>query len=428
MSEANPPSSAAVIHRLTRLRGRDPHESERASTPLELLFDLTFVVAVGIAAERLAEISAEGHIGSAVGGFVFAMFAICVAWISYTWFASAFDTDDWLYRVLTMVVMVGVVVFAVGLPPMFHSLDEGHHIDNRLMVIGYIIMRIGLVALWIRVARDSPEHRHVAVRNITWTLIIQVGWVLVAFIGMSLWLTIVCAVILGTFELLIPVFAQGRASGTPWHPHHIAERYGLLAIITLGEGVVGTVASSQGLLGGETGTHWSVDAVAVLVVGVGLTFGMWWVYFLTPFGTILQLRPRRGYLFGYGHILIVSAIAATGGALHLLGLYLEHHSEITERTAVLMLAVPVALYLAGVYALHDLLLSGRDGVHLLLLAGTAVFLVAGVVVAAAHGPIAVSLLLIMCAPFVSVIGFEGGAFRSQEAMIDRIKAQAEQGR
>ena len=55
MSEpASPQTSAALAHRLRRMSGRDPHEPHRVATPLELLFDLTFVIAFGVAASQLA--------------------------------------------------------------------------------------------------------------------------------------------------------------------------------------------------------------------------------------------------------------------------------------------------------------------------------------------------------------------------------------
>ena len=100
------------VHRRTQMGGRDPHESHRAATPLELLFDLTFVVAFGIAADELARFVAEGHVGAGLAGFVFATFAISWAWINFTWFASAYDTDDWVFRLATMLQMVGVLVLA----------------------------------------------------------------------------------------------------------------------------------------------------------------------------------------------------------------------------------------------------------------------------------------------------------------------------
>src|SRR4051794_27095946 len=77
-------------HRLVPVTGRDPGERGRSATPLELLFDLTFVVAVGTAAHHFAEMVAEGHALPAVAAFALAMFAISVAWINFSWFASAF--------------------------------------------------------------------------------------------------------------------------------------------------------------------------------------------------------------------------------------------------------------------------------------------------------------------------------------------------
>jgi Predicted membrane protein len=421
---SNAPSPSELRRRLTPMRGRDPLEGERASTPLELLFDLIFVVAVGTSASRFAEMAAEGHIAKGVLAFLFAMFAICVAWISFSWFASSFDTDDWLYRLLTMLTMVGVVVFALGLAPMFHSIDEGHHVDTRLMVIGYVVMRVPLAAQWWRAARQAPEYRLVALRNIRWMLIVQAGWVVFGFVPMPLWLTAAIVVFLGGCELLIPVLAQGVANGTPWHPHHIAERYSLLAIITLGEGIVGTIGSSQGLLGGTAGDNWSWNAIAVVIVGIGLTFGMWWVYFMMPFGTLLQHRPTYGYLFGYGHMLVFIAIAGVGAGLHILGLFLEHDSHLGHAAAVLLLTVPVAVYLGAVYSLHDVLIGRLDPLHLVNLVITAALLVGAVVLAALGAPISISLFLTMAAPFVTVIAYEAGAHRWQEAQLERLAADA----
>ena len=105
--------TGGLAHPRQPMTGRDPDEPGRVATPLELLFDLTFVVAVGTAASFLAETLAGGHVVPGITAFVLAMFAISVAWISFSWFASAFDTDDWLYRALTMLQMIGVVVFCL---------------------------------------------------------------------------------------------------------------------------------------------------------------------------------------------------------------------------------------------------------------------------------------------------------------------------
>ena len=126
--------------------GRDPNERHRAATPLELLFDLTFVVSFAQAGDQLAHYVAEGHIATAVWGFSFVLLSVCWAWINFTWFASAFDTDDWLQRILTMVQMVGVIVLALGIPAVFESIDSGEPFDFVVVAVGYVIMRVSLVA------------------------------------------------------------------------------------------------------------------------------------------------------------------------------------------------------------------------------------------------------------------------------------------
>jgi low temperature requirement protein LtrA len=114
-------------------------------------------------------------------------------------------------------------------------------------------------------------------------------------------------------ELAGPWIAEIRKGGTPWHAHHIAERYGLLAIIALGEGVIGTVASLAAVVEHQ---GWTLDAALVGLAGTGLTFGMWWTYFLIPSAGILQAHRERVFPWEYGHILIFTAIAATGAGLH----------------------------------------------------------------------------------------------------------------
>ena len=108
-----------------------PH---RAATPLELLFDLTFATSFGLAASEVASVVADGHFVVGLVGFGFASFAICWAWINFSWCSSAYDTDDWVFRIVTMVQMIGVLVLAAGLPRMFVSIDRSGHLDNSVMV------------------------------------------------------------------------------------------------------------------------------------------------------------------------------------------------------------------------------------------------------------------------------------------------------
>ena len=84
---------------LRRMTSRNPSEPHRVATPLELLFDLVFVVAVAQASQNLHHLISDDHVGQGVLSYLMVFFAIWWAWMNFTWFASAFDTDDWLYRV-----------------------------------------------------------------------------------------------------------------------------------------------------------------------------------------------------------------------------------------------------------------------------------------------------------------------------------------
>lgn len=397
--------AAATPHRLARMSGRDPHERHRVSTPLELLFDLTFVVAFGEAGDELAHAVSAGHVAPGLIAFGLAMFAICWAWINFSWFASAYDTDDWAFRLLTMVQMAGVLIFALGLPEMFASVQERGLVDVRVMVAGYVVMRLAMVGQWLRAARQDPARRACAMIYVGSLVISQAGWVALLVSEHSIGSFFLLALIPILIETAGPVVAERRRGGTPWHAHHIAERYGLLAIITLGEGILGTVAAMSGFLHTPS-LGWTTDAVVVLAAGVGLTFGMWWTYFAIPWADILHQHRERSFFWGYGHMLIFASIAATGAGLHVAQYYLEGHSQLGVTGALLAVVLPVAVFVLMLYLMYAVTLRTADAFHLVLLGGTAAVLGAAVVLARQGTPLAWSLAVASLAPVVSVVGYE----------------------
>jgi low temperature requirement protein LtrA len=402
------------------MSGRDVHEEHRVATPLELLLDLTFVVAFGIAATELAHMLAENHVGAGLLGFSFATFAICWAWINFSWFASAYDTDDWIYRLMTMLQMVGVIILALGFPQMYASIEHGGHIDNRVMVAGYVVMRIALVGQWLRAAKQDPDRRAACLTYAAFVTAAQIGWIGTIFLHTSVPATFAIVVVLIGVEALGPVLAETRKGGTPWHAHHIAERYGLLAIIALGEGVVGTVASLSAVVGAQ---GWSVDAVFVAVAGTGLTFGMWWTYFIVPQADVLHAHRERSFWFGYFHLAVFGSIVATGAGLHAAAYYIEHHSELGSAETVLSVALPVGVYIASIYLLYAVLMRTVDPFHTLLLAITAIVLVGAVLMADAGFAMANCLLVVMLAPAVTVVGYELLGHRHAAEAIGRIHSK-----
>jgi low temperature requirement protein LtrA len=408
----------AQVHRRIRMGGRDPQQPHRAATPLELLFDLTFVIAYGTAANELAHLLAEGHVGAGLAGFSFAAFAVAWAWINFTWFASAYDTDDWVFRLATMVQMLGVLIFALGLPAMFASIEEGAVVNNAVMVAGYVVMRVAMVFQWLRAARQDPARRSACLTYATWISVGQVGWLALLVAQTSLGVTFLWVGVLILVEVIGPVVAEVRKGGTPWHPHHIAERYGLLVIIALGEGLLGTTVAIAAVIGPE-GPGWSVDVVVLGLAGTALTFGLWWTYFVLPCGELLARHRRRSFGWGYGHIVVFGALVAVGAGLHAAALFLEHHSVLGTTGTVLTVAVPVIVYVASIYAVYDQLTRTFDPFHLLLLAGSAVVVLASVVLAAAGVPLVWCLVVLALTPWVTVVGYETLGHRHQSEILAR---------
>jgi low temperature requirement protein LtrA len=390
-------------HHRRRFRGRDPSEGHRGATPLELLYDLTLVVAFGVAADEMAHFVADDHLVAGIAGFAFAAFGASWAWINYSWFASAYDTDDWVFRLATMVQMVGVIVFALGLPEMFASIDHGDTLDNDVMVAGYVVMRVALVFLWSQVARHDPARRPAAHTYMAAIGVAQAGWIALTAADLPVATTFALTVPLFALELAGPRMAERKAD-TPWHPHHIAERYGLLVIITLGEVILGTVAALNALVHGEAG--WTVDAALLAVAGIGLTFGCWWMYFAVPWAEPIVRHRRRSLSFGYGHLAIFAPLAAMGAGLHVAAYDLEGVAKISPTGTVLSVVIPVSVFALVLYGLYSLLFRTLDRFHLWLVAGTVVLLVAPVVMAAAGVGVTICLLVAALAPVVTVVGFE----------------------
>ncbi|GAA1654672.1 low temperature requirement protein A [Catellatospora bangladeshensis] len=325
-----------VLYR--RMTSRSPDEPHRTATPLELFFDLCFVVAVAQAAASLHHAVTEGHTGQGVLGFLMVFFAIWWAWVNFSWFSSAYDTDDVPFRLTTMVQIAGALILAAGVPRAF---DHG---DFRLITLGYVVMRLAMVTQWLRVAAQDPAHRGTALRFAGGIALVQAGWVLRLLLPAPwdfrmFFVLVVC-------ELLVPVWAERKAP-TRWHPHHIAERYSLFTLIVLGESVLSATLAVEAAFG----TGHAASLVWLAAAGLVIVFSMWWLYFERSAHDLL-VSLRAGIRWGYGHYFILAAAAAVGAGLAAMADFHSHVSHVSARAAAYSVAVPVAVYLSSLFLLQ----------------------------------------------------------------------------
>ena len=321
------------------MRARPGDEDHRASTPLELLFDLCFVVAVAQAATELHHAVAEDHIATGVVGYTTVFFAIWWAWMNFSWFATAYDTDDVPYRLTTLVQIAGGLVLAAGVPAAF---ERGNF---AIITVGYVIMRRALVTQWLRAAHGDPGHRGTSLAYAVGIAVVQVGWLLRLLLPDGLLLPSFFLLVLA--ELAVPVVAERR--GQPvFHAEHIAERYGLFTLIVLGESVLSATIALEAAF---TSTENPVALVTLGVAGLVILFSMWWIYFEQPAHERLT-SLRTSLRWGYGHILVFASAAAVGAGLAVAVDHDLHVAHVGALPAALATTVPVAVFVLAVWVLH----------------------------------------------------------------------------
>ncbi|MFD9073309.1 low temperature requirement protein A [Streptomyces lasiicapitis] len=326
---------------LVRMRPRRPDEEHRAATPLELLFDLCFVVAAGQAGARLVHALAEGDTGHGIAGYLVVFFAIWWAWVNFTWFASAYDTDDVPYRLATLVQMAGVLVLAAGIPRAF---DDGEY---GVAITGYLIMRVALTLQWLRAARgERGAGRTAALRYAAGLALAQAAWVVLVLLPDAAWAwgfgPLVAA------EIAVPLVAE-RSRRTPWHPHHIAERYGLFTIIMLGESIAAATVAVRTALDDSAALD---ELLPIAAAGLVLVFAAFWIYFAVPIHEYL-VSNRQAFVWALGHYVILGSAAAIGAGIEVAVEQATHHAHISTRAASFAVTVPTALFMISTWAVHS---------------------------------------------------------------------------
>lgn len=336
---------------------RDPHQMHRVSTPLELLFDLVVVIAIAAAAAELHHALAHAHVLAGVGKFMLAFFAIWWAWMNYSWFVSAYDNDDALFRLLTMLVMAGALTMAAGIEQFFQ------HNQLNFIVIGFVIMRVAMVLFWLRATKHHPALKRTTLTYAAGIFLVQLYWL--TLLGAQ---PLNPAALYGLFalgallELSVPALAE-RQGITPWHHHHMMERYGLLNIIVLGETLLASMMAIRSLAGS---TEQTLPLLQLPLLAIVLLFCLWWLYFSRE-EHLQQHNLRMALTWGYGHLIIYAAGAAVGAGVAVNIDLLLGQAELSTAMATATVTLPVSLYLAGLWLVRDRFVFIGVGKYTLLL-------------------------------------------------------------
>ncbi len=231
-------------------------DGEERVTPLELFFDLVFVLAI----TQCTALMAAEPTWAGIGKGIVVLGVLWWAWVGYAWLTSVVDPEEGAVRLVIFAAIAAMLVVSLAVP---HAFGD----DALLLACAYAGVRIAHIGLFLLASRDDAALRR-------------------SVLGLAV------STLVGTGILIAAAFADGPLQGGLWVlalaldmagplvfgsdgwrivPGHFAERHGLILLIALGESIVAI----------GVGANATLDAgiVAAAVVGVAVVSALWWLYF-----------------------------------------------------------------------------------------------------------------------------------------------------
>jgi low temperature requirement protein LtrA len=245
-------TTAARTPRLTAVR-----RSEERVTPLELFFDLVFVLAITQCTALMARDATWAELGE--GLLVLAL--MWWAWVGYAWLASTVNPEEGAVRFAMFAAMAALLVVALCIPESFGN-------SRVLFACAYAGVRFGQIALLLLASRDQPQ-----LRQSTWGLAVGTAIGAALLIVGALFADHTIQAAIWTFALALDMLEPYLFGSEGWQlaPSHFAERHGLIIIIALGESIVAIGVGAHG--------HVNAGVVAAAVLGIVVAGALWWAYF-----------------------------------------------------------------------------------------------------------------------------------------------------
>ncbi len=303
-------------------------------TPLELFFDLVFVLA-------LTQCTALMSHHPSWSGLAQGLLVLCIlwwTWVGYAWLTSVIDPEEGAVRLAMFGAMAALLIVSLCVPEAFDSLA-------LTFVVFYGLVRAAQIVLFMLASPEDDGLRH-SILGLAASTAIAVGILAVAslFDGLAqgaLWL----------LALVLDMGGPYLFGSTGWKlsPRHFAERHGLIVIIALGESIVaiGVGASDDLTLG--------IGTAAIL--GVSLAAAMWWVYFdivaIVSANRLVEAEPGKVQnemardSYSYAHMVMVAGIVLTALGLKTT---IGHFDEHLHAVPAFALLGGVAVYLLGLVA------------------------------------------------------------------------------
>jgi low temperature requirement protein LtrA len=286
--------SATVPHRRTPRISAVLRDGERV-TPLELFFDLVFVLAI----TQCTALMAANPTWEGLAQGLLVLGVLWWSWVGYAWLTSVVDPEEGAVRLVMFLAMAAFLICALCVPEAFGA-------EGLLFALAYGVVRVAHILLFLLASREDPGLRR-ATLGLAVSTAIGVGLLVLAsatdgWPQGGLW-ALALALDMGGPLLIDP-------SGWRLAPGHFAERHGLIVIIALGESIVA--------IGAGAGAHVDAGIVAAAVLGIVVAAALWWLYFdvVAPISTRRLVEAPEGAVrnrmardsFSYLHFPMVAGI------------------------------------------------------------------------------------------------------------------------
>jgi low temperature requirement protein LtrA len=334
VSDASSPGSHRGPH-----RPHAPHLSAARReggrvTPLELFFDLVFVLAI----TECTSLMSHHPTWSGLFQGLLVLGVLWWAWASYAWLTSVIDPEAGPVRLVFFAAMASMLIAAICVPEAFGELALVF-----ALTVGFF--RVAHIALFMIASSDAPDlRRSTATLAVSTAVAVGILAAASAFDGIpqaALWVLALTLDFGGPYLFGI--------EGWQLVPGHFAERHGLIILIALGESIVAIGAGAAG--------HLDLGIGVAAVLGVGVAAALWWVYFdvvaLVSARRLSEAEPGRVQnalardSYSYIHLLLVAGIVVTAFGLKTT---IGHTGEHLEWVTSFALLGGIALYLLGLVA------------------------------------------------------------------------------
>jgi len=316
----------------TRL-GATRREGERV-TPLELFFDLVFVLAI----TQCTALMSHHPTWSGLMQGLLVLGILWWGWVGYAWLTSVIDPEEGAVRLVMFGAMAALLIVSLCVPEAFDSLA-------LTFALAYGVFRVAHIALFMLASPDDDALRHSVLGLAASTAVAVTVLVCASFLdGLpqgALWLLAILLDMGGPYFL--------GTDGWKLMPGHFAERHGLIVIIALGESIVAIGVGAAGEL------DLGIGAVAIL--GVALSAAMWWIYFdvvalisARRLGEASKGREQNALArdsYSYIHLALVAGIVLVAFGLKTT---IAHHADHLHAVPAFALLGGTAIYLLGLVA------------------------------------------------------------------------------